>query len=160
MLFVDPSYANRHAYSVFSGDQLLMAGIAPRASEGHISRRATAGLHQVLENKSLFGELVKAQIELPQVYGREQKRPIPVEDILKLSVSVGTLIEMLEVMGVPTLTVQPKRWKGNLPKPVMKRRFQQILRPEEWAVISTKDRDNHDVLDAIGIGLSYVGRFR
>jgi hypothetical protein len=53
--------------------------------------------------------------------------------------------------------VLPNKWKGNLPKKICKDRCKAVLTPEELARVKTED---HNVWDAIGIGLWYLGRLK
>lgn len=72
--------------------------------------------------------------------------------------------DLLEVAGTasavastfPEVTsLRPKEWKGNIPKKTMTARIYAALTDEEKKVLPSKD---HNILDAVGIGLFVLGR--
>jgi hypothetical protein len=91
-------------------------------------------------------------IEHPQVYARGPGDP---DDLLALALVVG---------GVLTLNgggeiVRPAQWKGQVPKKIMSNRILKALTEEE-RLLTEKVRNNHNVLDAIGVGLWKLKRFK
>lgn len=92
-------------------------------------------------------------IERPQVYPRSKTNP---NDLITLAIQVGRIIERV---GLPTQTVLPREWKGQVPKGVMCRRITQALTPQERALLPGLPPSKlHNVLDAVGIGLWKKGR--
>jgi hypothetical protein len=96
-------------------------------------------------------------IELPQVYPRQQ---VPPNDLIALAFLAGRCAG--RARGAVS-TVLPHQWKGNMPKEVCAARVRAALSPEERAVVDAcdvPDKQRHNVLDAVGIGLFSEGRFR
>lgn len=95
-------------------------------------------------------------IEEPQMYtGRRAKGRA--EDIVQLAVLVGALCECFTSHGHQVVKVKPAGWKGQMPKSVCQKRIIGKLWPEELKIVDgLKD---HNVWDAIGIGLHLHGRF-
>ncbi len=96
-------------------------------------------------------------VERPQVDGRTRK--IKLQDVLDLSYAAGA------AGGAGAVKVFPRDWKGNVPKKVMARRIDRSLDPAERRVLAAclvdvpKDLQ-HNVWDAVGIGLWHLGRLR
>ncbi|AKU93392.1 hypothetical protein AKJ09_00056 [Labilithrix luteola] len=107
-----------------------------------------------------------AVIEHPVIYpGGKTKNP---NDIVKLAVTAGTQAGILMAHGVDVRYVTPREWKGTLDKDACCRRVWSRLTAEERALAArwepeergeVKDSKTH-TLDAIGIGLNAVGRFK
>lgn len=99
-------------------------------------------------------------IELPRVYQGAQQKGDP-EDLIQLAALTGAISERLASAGGHIATVRPSEWKGQVPKDIMNMRILSKLSVEELAVIKhvgkTKD---HNVIDAIGIGMFHLGRLR
>lgn len=92
-------------------------------------------------------------------------------DLLRLSVVTGALAGLLRAKENPPGTTSAvwytaHDWKGSLPKPkdgeeyVVKTRVEARLRPEELARVEPCARTlEHNVYDALGLGLFHLGRF-
>ena len=110
----------------------------------------------------LFNELITSYsvhkittiCELPQVFDSAKGHAAAAKgDTVKLSSAVGAFLGIAALHGQVIVTVPVIRWKGQLPKDVVKRRIIRILgkefcndyRADEW--------------DAIGIGLWHMGLF-
>lgn len=94
-------------------------------------------------------------IELPQVYPRH---PVPPNDLITLAFLAG---RYAGASAGEVFTVSPHQWKGNLPKDVCAARVRARLSPEERAVVDAVDvpeKQRHNVLDAVGIGLFALNR--
>lgn len=92
-------------------------------------------------------------VERQRVYpGRQGRRTDP-NDLLDLSLVTGGLIYAFR--QAKTKVIYPADWKGQTPKKVMNHRVFSRLTVEEQLALGTK---NHNVLDAVGIGLYYLGR--
>lgn len=107
-----------------------------------------------------------AVIEFPVIYPHG-KTANP-NDIVKLAWTAGEQAGLLMAHGIEVRTVEPRAWKGTLDKDVCCRRVWRRLQDHEAAVAAkwqpedegkVKDAKTH-VLDAIGIGLNAVGRWR
>jgi hypothetical protein len=91
-------------------------------------------------------------IEHPQIYVRSPGDP---DDLLALALVVGGV---LTLHGGGEL-VRPRTWKGQVPKKIMVNRILKHLNEEERALCA-KIKDNHNVLDAVGVGLWKLKRLR
>jgi hypothetical protein len=91
-------------------------------------------------------------IELPQSY---PSHPVPPNDLITLAFLAGRYAGRVPE-GTEVQTVFPHEWKGNLPKDVCAARVRARLSKEELALVKACDvpeKQKHNVLDAIGIGL-------
>jgi hypothetical protein len=99
-------------------------------------------------------------IEIPRVYpGARQEAPP--NDLIRLALRAGWL------QGVYNALLQeevyPADWKGQLPKDICHARILTLLSKDELQVLeNTKGKRaktlNHNMLDAVGIGLWYLQR--
>jgi hypothetical protein len=111
-------------------------------------------------------DVTEAIIERPVIY--PNGRTANPNDIVKLAVTAGEMAGLLLANGISVRYVEPRAWKGTLDKDTCCRRAwgrlsaaeQQVaakFRPEPTGKV--KGGKDH-VLDAIGIGLFAVGRWR
>lgn len=99
-------------------------------------------------------------IEMPRWYPHDHS---DVNDLLDLSVFVGELKQHYESLGHLVELVWPRTWKGNVPKGITNRRVLAALTPEEVALLPKRPRAkdfDHNMLDAIGLGLWKLWRIR
>lgn len=99
-------------------------------------------------------------IEVPRWYPRE--RGIDTNDLLDLSLLAGRYAGHYEMDLVPIELVYPRSWKGTLDWRICCERVIEELTPEEVAVLPRRPRKkdvDHNVLDAVGLGLWKLGRF-
>lgn len=98
--------------------------------------------------------------EYPVVYGGAGQRRGDSNDLVALG-GVGIALLALGLhtgtFGAVTL-YEPRQWKGQVPKDVMGRRILSRLRTEETERILQYGARQHNVTDAIGIGLKLLGR--
>lgn len=92
------------------------------------------------------GEVV---IECPFIYPRGEADP---NDLIILARRVGRLEERA---GKPCVLVFPRTWKGTIKKAIMTARIRKKLTDTERTLLT---KDDHNVIDAIGLGLWRVGR--
>ena len=59
-------------------------------------------------------------------------------------------------MSTDTILVKPAEWKGQVPKKIMNERVLSKLSAQERAIV----KDNHNAIDAVGLGLHVLGRLR
>lgn len=78
-------------------------------------------------------------------------------DLITLADVAGRIVGRL---GGWSTDYKPEEWKGQLTKEAAHERINERLSPEEKAVIVTAGHLTHNVLDAIGIGLHHLGRFK
>lgn len=98
--------------------------------------------------------------EIPQVYLQDKWKGDPA-DLIELAGVVGAAITVQMFWWDDVRTVLPKEWKGQISKEVCKKRIMTILSEEEKANIQWHSSSlDHNIVDAIGIGLYGLGRFR
>lgn len=78
------------------------------------------------------------------------------EDILKLTAACGAYTAILQSEGFKVVWVRPRQWKGTVPKEIMLKRIVDRLAESEYSVIA--NTANHNILDAVGIGLWQLKR--
>lgn len=99
-------------------------------------------------------------IEKPQWRPKEKK--IDINDLISLAVMVGELKERYSVFSRVEL-VLPTTWKGSVPKRVMCDRVLSRMMINEREKLPRRPRAkdyDHNMLDAVGIGLWKLGRLR
>jgi hypothetical protein len=89
-------------------------------------------------------------IEYPRIYQRSVGDP---NDIRDLAYSVGKY----STIFTNTRLVEPREWKGQVPKKIHNARVLAAMTGEEKARMTYK---NHNVIDAIGIGLWFMRRMK
>jgi hypothetical protein len=97
-------------------------------------------------------------IELPQHRSRKSKN---FADIITLAVLVGELKNMWRDRCHAVEPVWPTTWKGSVPKDIHNDRVLEKLSPKERDVLQKSPRAkkfNHNMIDAVGIGLWKLGR--
>lgn len=111
-------------------------------------------------------------IEVPQAYPGA-KQPVPVNDIIELGFRAGTIVGGQVALRriVAYETTLPQAWKGGTPKEVHHRRLLSVLSATELGTVPTKRAKgakragspnpadfNHNILDAVALGLFRAGR--
>ncbi len=95
-------------------------------------------------------------IELPQVYVASRSKGDP-NDLIQLAAVVGGLCLAFE--AAQQRVYLPAEWKGQAPKEVIHGRVDKRLNEDEAAAISCRRKGLlHNVKDAVGIGLVFLGR--
>lgn len=130
------------------------------------SGRLTLALHQEVTPATTFtrqnwcffagGHVV---IEMPRIYpGSRQKGDQ--NDLMRLAVVVGRLYEAALAAGSTVELVEPRAWKGTLDGDAMVERIKGRLPIGESSQVflPTAASLQHNVWDAIGIGLKKLGR--
>jgi len=74
-----------------------------------------------------------------------------VDSLLKLAASCGAYTALLQAAGFSVEWVLPHEWKGHVPKQVMCKRILDKLETHEYSKV--RRLKNHNVLDAVGVGL-------
>lgn len=94
-------------------------------------------------------------IETPRSYtGKSVKE----KDLRGLRQTVDEVVEAMRLLGGEVHRVYPSDWKGTVPKAVHQPRIIGALTPHELALLGTVNRPNHDIVDAVGLGLWHLGR--
>lgn len=102
-----------------------------------------------------------AVIEAPRWYPREHR--VDTNDLLDLSVLVGELKRHFAEREANVELVYPRTWKGTVPKDIHNKRVLAALSADELKLLPKRPRArdyDHNVLDAVGIGLWKLGRMR
>ncbi len=114
-----------------------------------------------------FPSATDVVIEKPQIYvGRKQK--VDPNDLITLAILVGKYAERAKDSRVEL--VLPSKWKGQVPKP--KRGEPYIMEVRVMAVLTDEERErvervarrpraqglNDNIVDAVGVGLWFLGR--
>lgn len=97
-----------------------------------------------------------AIIEKPKVYPARNSKGDP-NDLITLAVQVGTYVGVLKHLGVANvLLVEPREWKGTLPKEIHHPRVWSILSAREQTVVTKAmlaltESIRHNGMDAVGL---------
>lgn len=108
---------------------------------------------EIFEGKPYINALVT---EIPQVYNVGKQKGDQ-DDITNLSGIVGAVTMALNPTSVTSY--YPREWKGQLPKDVCGDRVLLTLSESERKAVGNYGALQHNILDSIGIGLKYLGRF-
>lgn len=104
-------------------------------------------------------------VERPEVYTKKVGKAAHADpnDLIKLAMRAGALVQAFAPRRV--VEVLPKEWKGQAPKEIVARRVLAKLSPVERDTAETELARHHaglwhNAIDAIGIGLYHLGRYR
>ena len=96
-------------------------------------------------------------IESPTIYPRSKAKP---NDIVKLAIKAGYWWGIYDQFAVDVHLVEPRTWKGQVPKTVHHKRVMGKLASFEKTIIEVFFRsgkiapgDRHNVLDAVALGV-------
>lgn len=105
-------------------------------------------------------EVSELAIEIPQIYTQSKLKGDP-NDLLKLTLVIGAVCGMLSP-SVKISLYKPREWKGQTPKDVMIRRIQNKITEYERERVELPSAKSyqHNVWDAVGIGLFHVRKSR
>jgi hypothetical protein len=155
LLSIDPGF-RYFGYAFLSDTELLHAGLSKTKSEDW--ERWTGQppsflnlAHIILEHE---WEDRKAIIEYPKVH-RDTPNP---ESIVKLAAATGAYTAILQAAGFAVEWVEPRTWKGTVPKEIMCRRILAKLSDKEYNRI--ENPKDHNIIDAVGIGLWQIRKNR
>ena len=146
---IDPGYRYL-GFAVWGGDELLKAGLL-KASPSSEWDRWDGQPPSFVEIGDLILNTEWSQryaiIEFPKVY-----RTTPNADsIVRLAAACGAYTGILQAAGFQVEWVEPRAWKGTVPKDIMYKRILAKVPKSKYTVID-KIHD-HNVVDAVGIGL-------
>lgn len=145
MITIDAGTKKNCGYAVFKGKELAWANVF--------------SVEEVmLHASSEPGELVV--IEVPRFYQHDHKDP---NDLIDLAVNVGQFKRHFELQRCRVKLIWPRSWKGNIAKELMTKRILGKLTVYELARMPVRPRartHDHNMVDAVGIGLVEVGRMR
>lgn len=142
--------------SVVRDGKVVAAAYVKNTDQTHRGPRAWVSMaHEVemfVKENVPDGELIMVQ-ELMKVYPRQKGDPA---DLLELQGVNGAIVGRIRCDQQIGYTA--REWKGQVPKEVHNARVELKLTSEESAVITTTKSLRHNVIDAIGIALHYIGR--
>lgn len=149
LLAIDPGY-RYFGYSIFGGKKILKAGLS-KALESDAWDRWTGQPPSFTEIAELIlnteWEVRHAIIEFPKVH-----RDTPnAESIVRLAAACGAYTSLLQAAGFFTEWVEPRSWKGTVPKDIMYKRI--LAKIPESQYVNIDRIHDHNVIDAVGIGL-------
>lgn len=150
LMTVDPGKAGL-GWAVFDDGRLMETGILENGSMVEAVR--------MLERVSSRWRPDASVIEVPQVYPQRVQKGDP-NDLIDVAVIAGIAVAVLSTFCVPQL-VRPHKWKGSRPKAVDNQRTLGLLDADELDVLKKSGASSskqHNVLDAVGIGLWKEGR--
>jgi len=153
LLTIDPGF-RYFAYAMFSESEIAYADISKTKSEDWEAWTGQPpSFLEIQEIVSQFEWGAKmAIIEFPQIH-RDTPNP---NDIVKLASACGAYTSLLQRLGFSVVWVRPAEWKGTVPKDVMTKRILAKIKECEYSRI--KNAKDHNVIDAIGIGLWHLNR--
>lgn len=98
-------------------------------------------------------------LEFPVIYPRGKEDP---NDLLKVAAAAGACVNLAKTPQAAYY--EPRQWKGQMPKSVCGRRIRASLSDFENKVLdryfATVPKGlQHNVLDAVGVGLKHLRRF-
>lgn len=139
MIAIDPG--NQTGWALFDGGQLQSAGASPK--------------DEVLAEPP-FLKGAQVVLELPRIYPQGRSPANPNRSIRPLMLMVGDLQGFYRRAGLEVTLIEPKGWKGQVPKTIHHRRLLAKLTDEEKARLPKRPRAkdfDHNMLDAVGLGL-------
>lgn len=103
------------------------------------------------EVMTLLGGLqdTRVMVEIPVLYPDKRKQHRDVKNLLRVA-------ENFKKRAKRGFGIAPSAWKGQVPKNIHRHRILKALKPVEKQAIVTID--NHNTIDAVGIGLWVLGR--
>jgi hypothetical protein len=144
LIAIDPG-VHRVGLALFDGEELTFANLLDVPNEG-------------FGFPIPFPRAPRVVLEVPRIYPASRQKGDP-NDLLALARIVGRLQEHYLAAGADVELVEPRTWKGTLPKEAMTERIRGRLSAEERARVAPVARSlEHNVLDAVGIGLHALGR--
>ncbi len=147
LIAIDPGKTTGWAVFVESG--LVAAGVLRREKIFN----GAEGLPKIWDRRIVL-------VENPRWYPHDHT---DVNDLLDLAVLVGEIEHYYEIQGCTVELVWPRTWKGNVPKDIHNKRVLVALRRAELELLPLRPRAkdyDHNMLDAVGLGLWKLGRLR
>ena len=158
-LSIDPG-KNHTAVAAWCDGRLVAARLCYNARPTSLQVEAWRGMAESVKawvDSLGYPQRLSAIImERPQHYARSNVDP---DDLFQL---VGVLGAVAGILDAPSAYVHylPRQWKGNAPKSVTQRRVIKRLNTLEHVVLehalgAIDPSDQHNLFDAVGIGLHY-----
>lgn len=152
--------------SVFKDASLEHCGLLESRNSSEFEAEVLHGLIEAL--KAWEGlqylstkELLRVTIEYPEQYAHS---PVPRSSVQGLAYTAGGLsLFFKERFNSEIKLIYPKEWKGQVPKDIFLGRIKSRMSEKELMVLdscSLPKSKEHNVVDAIGIGLYSLGRLK
>jgi hypothetical protein len=152
---VDPGL-RQCGLAVFHAEgKTLIHGVLVRSFSKDSGPNAWRGMAKAIIAASACNVGDIAVFEFPKVYTAGKQKGDSA-DLLELAAVDGELSARFEVKGVTCQRYFPHEWKRQLSKEMTKARILERLTESEKNAVS---KDDHNVWDAVGIGLFFLGRF-
>jgi hypothetical protein len=148
LIAIDPGKAGL-GWAAFEGGRLIETGLIANGSLSEAFR--------VLKEVCLKHRPGDAVIEIPQVYQQRLQKGDP-NDLITVAVIAGIAAAAFLPYGIEPQLVRPHKWKGSRPKAVDNQYTLSLLDEDEKSKLVKVSGKQHNVLDAVGIGLWRVGR--
>ena len=141
--------------SLFNKKQLIKAVYVKSTEQVKRGPEAWLAMAQAILDSLPGVKVTHLVVEVPQVYNQAYWKGDPAD-----------LIELAGVDGAITVAVGatnnygflPREWKGQVPKDIHNKRVEAKLSVEELATIESTATVRHNVVDAVGLGLWFLGR--
>lgn len=157
ILTLDPG-AKACGVALFKSKRLQSAWLARTKGDWAEMARAVYFSVQARMGPHRLDEISTIVIERPQVYVASRSKGDP-NDLITLALIAGRVTGYFPKAAA--IDRKPAQWKGQVPKEIQIERTRQKLSPAEKERIEKTPKSlEHNVLDAIGIGLRHVGRNR
>lgn len=149
VIAIDPGECT--GIALFQGNTLLQASALPH-------RHALRYVQGLITGSPYPVKLVG---ERPQVYASGKSKADP-NDLITLALKLGAYFGLADMLDVERVELAPADWKRQLPKHVAALRIKARLTPAECDAVRNLNvlpkTTLHNAIDAIGIGLHFVGR--
>jgi hypothetical protein len=159
LLAVDPGLRGC-GVALFDGGRLVRCAYVRGSRDG---QDAAAWAEMAGEVYAWGGaDATRVVSEFPKVYSVGKSKGDP-EDLLQLAAVVGAISAHWGSEGITLEVVRPYQWKRQVPKDIMTSRIINLLDAQEGAQARAgmpAKSYQHNVWDAIGIGLNALGRIR
>jgi hypothetical protein len=148
LIAIDPGKAGL-GWAAFEGGRLIETGLIANGSLSEAFR--------ALKEVCLKYWPGDAVIEIPQVYQQRLQKGDP-NDLITVAVIAGIVAAAFFPYGIEPQLVRAHKWKGNRPKAVDNQYTLSLLDEDEKCKLVKVSSKQHNVLDAVGIGLWRLGR--
>jgi RNase H-fold protein (predicted Holliday junction resolvase) len=157
VLAVDPGVRGCGC-ALFAPDGVLVrAAYVPGAKVGDRAAAWVPMARAVATWADFVHSPIQLVIELPQVYQGSKQTGDP-NDLIDLAAIVGGICAIMQC-GPETKIYKPREWKGQAPKEIIHERARKRLSTAELAAMVLPAKSlQHNVLDAVAIGLVYLRR--
>lgn len=162
IMSIDPGLEYFAAAFWLHGNLIKADFYEAESTNAELAQRAlyTGNLFEATLKQSPLDAVSLVVFECPVIYPKSKAPPT---DIMALYGAVVAMASICTKRYILSRFVEPRKWKGNVPKEVFGKRIEAKLMDKERK-LAQLDRfpktKRHDVVDAIGIGLWHLGRMR